>query len=202
MINTLSNKIVNWLLSQNVIQTSEVEIYRYAAFNIIFAALPVIMMLIIGIFLNILLGSVLFISTYIMLRKYTGGFHFKKLIVSLIISPITEFVFIFIASKPLPIWLNLVSLLVSTISLSILSPISSESRPLDSTDIQNCRRKLKKILVFLCILCYSLYITDGVKLMSFPISAMTMTAILQYPALIKSRGEQHNATCRSNKSYT
>lgn len=185
MIRSLSNKLANWLLCQSIITEDEIPIYRYAAYNILYTAIPVFIMLIIGFIIGTVIGSLLFILTFILLRKYTGGFHFNSPVLCMIVSIITEFLFMYLAKLISDPYTLIMLITASSCSLLLLSPVPSENRPLDNEEILYCKNKLKQILVFLFFFCYSLYVIGYTALISFPISAMTMTAITQYPAVLK-----------------
>lgn len=188
MIENLSNKCISWLLSQGVITEDEVTVYRYAAYNVLYAAIPVVMMLIIGIFIGQPLGSILFIATFILLRKYAGGFHFDSLRLCIIVSLVTEFLFLYLATFIYQAIVSFILIFISSLSILKLSPIVHINRPLDSSEIQYCKAKLKKHIVFLVLFCYCLYIIGYPRLISFPASAMIMTALVQYPAMLKRKG--------------
>ena len=184
MIENLSNKCISWLLSQGVITEDEVTVYRDAAYNVLYAAIPVVMMLIIGIFIGQPLGSILFIATFILLRKYAGGFHFDSLRLCIIVSLVTEFLFLYLATFIYQAIVSFILIFISSLSILKLSPIVHINRPLDSSEIQYCKSKLKKHIVFLVLFCYCLYIIGYPRLISFPASAMIMTALVQYPAML------------------
>ena len=61
MFENLSNRLITWLLHHGAITEDEVTVYRYAAYNILYAAIPVIVMLTFGFFIEQPLGSIFFL---------------------------------------------------------------------------------------------------------------------------------------------
>ena len=65
MMNRISQRIVSWLISNKTILPSEEAVYRYAAYNVLYAAIPVLLVVLIGVFLNVVPGAILFAITFI-----------------------------------------------------------------------------------------------------------------------------------------
>ena len=98
MINFLSDKLVNWLTKRKAIPNNEVALYRYAAYNCLYTFMPIIPILTIAYALNSFSGGILFFIAFILLRKYTGGFHFQSPSLCLFVSLLSEFLFILLAT--------------------------------------------------------------------------------------------------------
>ena len=184
MINFLSDKLVNWLTKRKAIQNSEAALYRYAAYNCLYTFIPVIPILSIAYALNSISGGILFFIAFILLRKYTGGFHFQSPGLCLFVSLLSEFLFILLAKVFPSIFLWSVLFFISSISLCILSPVESAKRELSLADRRRCQKQTTKILVSICLFCYLLYWIGKKDMIPYPASAVLMTAISQYPAII------------------
>ena len=188
MFENLSNRLITWVLHHGAITEDEVTVYRYAAYNILYAAIPVIVMLTFGFFIEQPLGSILFIVTFILFRKYAGGFHFNSLKLCISVSLVTEFIFMYLASCINHIIISFLLIILSSLSIVTLSPVVSSSRPLEPDEIRYCKSMLKKHIVFLSLFCYCLYVIGYPDIISFPAFAMAMTALVQYPAILKRKG--------------
>ncbi|MCR4839023.1 MAG: accessory gene regulator B family protein [Eubacterium sp.] len=187
MIKLLSYRIAHWLERHNAISCEEEPLYRYAAFNVLYAAIPILIMLVIGMVLHVISGTILFIATFVALRKYSGGFHVQSFRTCLCFSILVEFIFIHLASYIDYAIILIPLIMISSVSLIRFSPIQSASRPLSIDDIVFCKRRIKIILVFLLFFCYLLCITDLESFAAYPVSATAMVAVFQYPALIHHR---------------
>lgn len=190
MIKFLSDKLVNWLTKRKAIPDSEASLYRYAAYNCLYTFIPVLPILSIAYALNSIFGGILFFIAFILLRKYTGGFHFQSPGLCLFVSLLSEYSFIFLATVIPSMLLWSILLFISSISLCILSPVKSAKRDLTPADQLRCKRQTKKILVSICVFCYLLYWIKREDMIPYPSSAVFMTAISQYPAIILEKKEE------------
>lgn len=69
------NFILNKMVENNVIDSNEMEEYRYALNVILLKGLHYLIIFAIGTILNILFETITFIYIYIVCRSYIGGFH-------------------------------------------------------------------------------------------------------------------------------
>ena len=117
----IRNSIINWLIKNSAISEENRELYEYAVYSAELLILPVIMAIVIGWLAGSIINGVLLIIPFMLLKKYSGGYHAKKLSICMIISTI---------------------LLTAMIKLSI-SPIQSDNKVLNEKEI----RHYKKIAV-------------------------------------------------------
>lgn len=192
-MNRISQRIVSWLISNKTILPSEEAVYRYAAYNVLYAAIPVLLVVLIGVFLNVVPGAILFAITFIALRKYTGGFHFQKIYACLVFSTVTEFEFIYLAAECEEVWIMAVLLICGCCSLIVNSPIYSSKRKLSEMDIIRCKMMTKRVLTGVMLVWILLCITGFPWLAAYPTSAVVMTAMFQYPAIIENK--RRNKEC-------
>ena len=98
MCNYLASKLSLWLFKHHAIREHEVEEYRYASYLIIFTALPVIPVILIGLFLHVPVHcSLIYSVVFILLRRFTGGLHFKSAGFCYLFSTMIETVFLYLA---------------------------------------------------------------------------------------------------------
>ena len=195
MIKYLSDKLTIWLTKRGAIQADDTNLYRYASYNLIYTFTPIIPILCIAWFLHSFFGGILFFIAFILLRKYTGGFHFQSPGVCLFVSLISEFSFLFLATLDLPLKLWICLWGLSSLSLCFFSPVSNSKRILTPDDQHRCSKYTKIILVIIGLFCYILHGTGNGEMISYPLSATLMTAISQYPAIIQ---EKYVKAKRSN----
>ena len=74
-MNNISNKLVSIFIKNDIIDEKDKEIYIYGLSQGIIMIFNIITVIIIGMILNMLFLSILFIATYIPIRVYAGGFH-------------------------------------------------------------------------------------------------------------------------------
>lgn len=84
--------VVAWLVKYQVIEEQEKELYCYAMESYILFWSPVIFALLLGIIMGKVKESIFVIIPFMIIRKYSGGYHAKHLSVSDMFFTVTAFV--------------------------------------------------------------------------------------------------------------
>lgn len=74
----LAGVITTWLIRQGAIKEGERELYEYAAHSFFLAIAPFAYALVIGGILGELNVSLILVIPFVVIRKYSGGFHAKR----------------------------------------------------------------------------------------------------------------------------
>lgn len=149
MIEKLSNKLADWLISKEVINIEEKELYSYAAYSAVLFVSPIFIALAFGIYLNMIPQCLLIIMPLMLIRKFSGGFHAKSLRNCLICSILLFYLCIFLANHiNSSIWVILITV-IAIISITCFSPIENDNRKLDVEE----KIKYKKIAVMMSFIC-------------------------------------------------
>ena len=185
MIALCISGITEWLIQKEAIDTDDKELYEYAVHSLILSIMPIGMVLLIGIILGAVKEGLLMILPFMVIRKFSGGYHAKKEINCLIASGISLTLCVWLAS-----WLNtgiFVHLLIgfAAFSLALCSPIDSKERQLNADEKLRYRRVTRilvtaftgiyMLLLFLRLERYAVCIAIGVAL----------SATLQIPCMVK-----------------
>ena len=186
MTKKLSNAITAWLIRQGVISKYEEELYRYASYMVITTMTPTFTVLLLGALNHISpINCLLFSCSFIALRKYSGGFHFHSHIICFITSSIVELLFLCLANSRIMPHITHCFFGLACLSLIIFSPVISSRRALTPSEILRCKKMVRRILAFLFVICYLGGIIGFEHSIPFPEYAVIMTAIIQYPALMR-----------------
>lgn len=149
MISTLSKKITNTLIHKNSISKDDRELYEYGFFmllsNLYFTVITCLFGLIFGVFFE----SIVFFVSFMLIRKYAGGFHAKTEAQCQIFSTVSIFLSILIIR-----YVNLekmsVLFLVLTAIASVLifafAPLDTPEKPLDTKE-KNYFKKISYIIL-------------------------------------------------------
>lgn len=185
----ISSVVVRWLINSKAILPDDKETYEYAVFCFLITATPLTLSIVIGALLGIFWESIFFILPFIISRKFSGGFHFKSSIICIIFSTATIALFLTLVKLILFYQVNLNFLLlsliiISTIILSVFSPIDSEERKLSEKEKYVFKRIVIGLgVIFLCI--YSVLVLNELYRISVPFSlGVILTAALQIPCII------------------
>lgn len=84
-MNICTDKVTDWMIRCKVINESEKELYQYALYSAILQIIPLLLAAGIGFCFGSMRCGIIMILPFMILRKYSGGFHAK---------PVTAFVHI------------------------------------------------------------------------------------------------------------
>ena len=121
-----TGKITDWLIKCGAIPETDRELYEYAIYSILLSLSPMLLALAIGALFGSAVQGVLTITPFVILRKFSGGYHAKKLSIFMIISTILLTVMIKLSicdTKPAYMY---ITTCIAFIELCIVSPIQSE----------------------------------------------------------------------------
>ncbi|MBQ3544240.1 MAG: accessory gene regulator B family protein [Lachnospiraceae bacterium] len=185
MISKKISNIVYWLIRNGAIDEQEYELYEYAIYCLLLLCAPMIMAVVFGIIMNETLKGVIMIIPFMMIRKYSGGYHAKSIRVCLTISSILMCTFFIILKNiQVSIALNVITCF-SALIIAIFSPIDSENRRLEDTEVKRFN-KISIIITFFVLLIYWLIQLTTWRDYSvcFGLS-LILTAILMMPCINK-----------------
>lgn len=141
--------VVKWMIQHNAIDEREEELYEYALHSAVLSILPLLLAGVLGFCFGSIKTGILVVIPFMILRKFSGGYHAKKLSHCLISSVILLFLCILFVTHVTYDWIILVAAGIASVNLMIFSPIDHENRPLDEDE----KHSLKKMTIFLvCVL--------------------------------------------------
>ncbi len=166
MFNSVSERITQLLVKQKTIEDSQKELYRYG-FNQGFTMLfNLITTLIIGCVFGMVLQSIVFLTAYIPLRSYAGGYHastpWRCYFISVVLISV-----VLGAIKIMPYSFLVCGVLVGigTVICFVLAPTEDNNKPLDATEQKVYKKRTYIILIFeLCIASLSVFVSKSVFL--------------------------------------
>lgn len=193
MISRISKRISLWLSKSGVIDPEENELYEYAVYSLFLTAIPLLLSLVIGICMGMTVESVLLILPFILIRKFSGGYHLNSPVKCMISSTLLLAGFLVGIRFVVPVMgLECFSILViiSFIEICLLSPVDSEARQLNKKE-KKTFKKAAILLAGITIVVYTVLLLIGDGLYAVPVGAgMILTASLQLlcvPQIIRSR---------------
>lgn len=176
--------MTQWLLKTGAIEENEKELYEYAVFSFLFSLFPLCLVMIIGRALGMFVEGILMIVPFILIRKFSGGYHLNSSIVCFISS-----ILLLSAS------IALISMILSTESYEIFScavvlaalqifacsPIDSKARELNEKE-KTLFRKIARLMIGAFLAFSLLLYAIGADKFAIPIGmGIIITALLQLP---------------------
>lgn len=189
MIRKLSGVIAAWLTCEGTVSVNERNLYGYAAYSLFWGLLPVLIAASAGFLLGVIKESLLMMLPFMLIRKFSGGYHLKSEKICLCTSTL-----LIILTCTILRWilyhvqnytiLSIVTAL-SCVSLCALSPIDSSERKLNPKEKQVFRRIAQVISCLTLMVYFSLILlrlTGGAVSICM---GLILAAVLQLPCLFQ-----------------
>lgn len=148
MVGKVSRKVTDRLLSRNAIKDEDYEIYQYGLEQLFTSILNMLTLLVIGSIMGMIWQGIIFVLSFMLLRKYAGGYHASTplgcyLLTTLIITVALSLMKYFEIS----ILIYLVLLMVSSVIVYMLTPVEAVNKELDK--IEKIIYRKKTILIWI-----------------------------------------------------
>lgn len=152
MLRKIADSIADILARAGCIADEDRKLYSYAAYNILFKAVPIMTLIVMSVCMGRVIENLIIMSVFLSLRKYTGGFHFDTPVMCLISSTAIMAILLLSSGYINPSWWMWIVLAVSVIIISILSPIDSDKRKLDASEKKEYKKNAVIIISVLIII--------------------------------------------------
>lgn len=174
MMEKCTDAIVNWLISCDAIEEKDKELYNYAVYSLILSLSPLLLAIGFGLGMGCVCQNVLIVIPFMIIRKFSGGYHAKHSWSCLIWSCLLLLLCMILSFHVKCGWGIALATAGAAISLICFSPIDNENRVL-SQEEHSCYKRMTTVLVtilisvdmltFLCRLhTYSVCISIGIIL--------------------------------------
>lgn len=156
LLQSISEKVTLSLIESNIIDEEDKDLYQYGVLQGLRIILNVISALIIGLLFGKVLEIILFMTAYIPLRSYAGGFHAKTPSGCYLFSVVMLcLVSMGIREAVLTDTVMYVISAVSAVIVFAVSPVEDKNKPLEESEIREYRKKARIILsieFFICVI--------------------------------------------------
>lgn len=184
MIGGISSRIAKWLLRAGAISENDRELYEYAAYSFLFSLLPLVLVMLLGGISGMLLEGVLMIVPFMLIRKFSGGFHLQSSGVCFVSSTLLLSAFLFLirhVTEKQSFILFSCLVTAAAIQIFICSPIDNEARKLSDKE-RTVFKKVARIMSAIFWVVYIALLTFGQSRFAVPVGAgIILTALLQVP---------------------
>ena len=147
MMEKCKKKVIDWLIRCDAIQEAERELYEYAVYSIFLTLSPVLFAIGFGFLFGAVGQSLLIILPFIVIRKFSGGYHAKRAGTCFISSSLLLVLCIFLSFCIECSWILVVITILSAVSLIYFSPLENENRLLSREE----QVRYKKITVLIVV---------------------------------------------------
>ncbi len=184
----LSSAISKWLHTSGAIAANDINLYSYGIYTFLLSIFPVAAAVMVGLFVNMIPQSVVMILPFILLRKFSGGFHLKSSVACTISSfaLLSLFLYmVYLINSNKYIYPTLTVTFLATLCIFLNSPIDSEERRLTPEET-NAFKAITKVLVCLMfgLYLFLLYVIQT-EWSTCLAAGITLTAVLQVPCIVR-----------------
>lgn len=172
--------IITWLICQQAIQERDRELYTYALYNMVLLIIPLGLAVMFGWIIGNIRQAIVMIIPFMMLRKFSGGFHAKTPLRCMAISSFLLFLCIKIIFELSCNWKLLIVTAIMGGSLIIFSPVDSQKQ-----QKEQYRKVVCEFVMFFLILIFILWKLNAQKYAVSIAVGIWLSAGLQIPCLIK-----------------
>lgn len=193
MVNHLAETFATKMVIKKIIDIDDKECYVYGLELLISKIIVFGVILVISIITQTIIPSIIFTSSYIFLRQYSGGYHCKTAEMCMLVSIFIYLIFL-ITLKLSLLYLDIYLLGLSAISYFIVllfSPLADANKEIDDDE----KKKYKTIsLIFASIMMLTIVICFFINIHFVFISvscSLIADAILLLMAIIKRRRKRY-----------
>ena len=147
----MENKLAIWmcrrLRAKQVIDDEYEEVYVYGLELVLSFLISTSIILVIGILINQIMATLIFLATFILIRQYTGGYHANSYIMCKACTVVCYSVSILLANVfPIPRLLFIALLALGCLIIWLWGPIENRHKPL--TEHVKKKNKYTALLLF------------------------------------------------------
>ena len=148
MIEKCADVIAGWLIECSAVEEADRELYSYAVYSAFLTLSPLLLAIVFGLCMGCMKQSILIVTPFVIIRKFSGGYHAKHLGVCLFCSSLLLFLCIVLSFHLEGGWQLALAAAAAAVSLICFSPIDNENRVLSQKE----RVRYKKITAVLVVI--------------------------------------------------
>ena len=180
--------IAKWLIDREAVRREDYDLYAYAAHSLIMTLAPLGLALVLGVLLGHTATAVTIILPFMVIRKFSGGYHAGRAWVCLICSSLILGGCICVSGY-IKYGYELISVMLMAAAMLIInSPVAAENRRLDAQERRDYRRVTTGLVAFgvlVSLICYKCGQERAAVNLAI---GVILTGALQVPCLLKQKG--------------
>jgi accessory gene regulator B len=200
MFTSLAQSITEILVDNNIIDRTKLDIYVYGYEVLLSGIFSFIVALIMGLLFSQFLVSVIFVSAFILLRSFTGGYHadtyFKCNLIFAFNLAAVMIICKFVTEYPL-----LYHIIIGVISFAVIptcAPIENKYKPIDEQS-KKSHKITSTILLFAFFTLSSVLYTVAPKI-SLVIDLTVISVVMSMIIEITKKGISNYESCKTKSS--
>ena len=157
MIHGLAAKMASVFVLYGESSEEDKDIYTYACEAIISTLANILAVLIIALILGRIVDSLIFITIFAFLRKFTGGHHANshfKCILTLSIIVLSSLILSDLLVNMQMVFFSLLFLaVISSVGIFICAPVGHDNKPVEAIKLEDLKKKGRRFTLLFAIIC-------------------------------------------------
>lgn len=137
MIKKFSYRVAKWMEREGAIPNEDNDCFSYAVYSLLFGLLPVFIVILLGFAFGMLREGLLMIAPFMLIRKFSGGYHLDSskscFVFSSVLLTLTIQLINVVVQYEYTFYLT-VSVLLSVLCLCVFSPVENHARKLSNKE--------------------------------------------------------------------
>jgi accessory gene regulator B len=182
----MTKKIVDSLIANGTVPSEDRELYEYGIRQGSLMVINVVTSILIGMFLGMILQSIVFILTYIPMRTYAGGYHASTQLRCYLLSiPFMLIALLGIRIIPWNGYICMGTLFLIVLVIYRLAPVENANRPFSKMEFKIFKKRTRIITSVFCFATLLFWVTEMKQIAASIIMALLMISIMLILGLIK-----------------
>lgn len=175
----MTRKIVDSLIANGAVPSEDRELYEYGIRQGSLMVINLVTALLIGMFMGMILQSIVFMLVYIPMRSYAGGYHASTQLRCYLLSiPFMLVALYGIRMIPWNAYICLGTLFLIVIVVYKLAPVENANRPFSEMEFKIFKKRARIIASVLCIAAIVFWAVGVKQIAASIIMALLMISIM------------------------
>lgn len=189
MIAYCSEKLSDWLIRNRAVKKEDRELYEYAIYIVVLTCMPLMVFFLACLFLGTLTEGMLFLFTFMVIRKFSGGYHAKRAEICFFLSSVILIVTMTVIDHIAYSRILFILTSAAAMIIMVFCPVDSENRRLDQEE----HSQYKKVSCLLTVAGWSIsiflfYIHQGTYAVCVSVGVILAALLLLPPVIIHISG--------------
>lgn len=139
MLHRISQTITNFLISKEIVEKDEAEIYIYGYETFLSGVIDLLITITLGLVFKRLLASVIYFVMFVSVRMYVGGYHADSYLKCKSLFIFITIAILSVSYIEIPLYGEILILLLFLITAYFLCPIENPNKPIRKTEKRKYR---------------------------------------------------------------
>lgn len=188
MITVISKKIAEFLCSKNIIEKDKKEVYQYGYEVLVSGLTGFIIVLVLGLFMNRFVDSLLFLAVFVPVRQLTGGYHADSYLKCNIVFT-AVYLIVMLVSETMKLEISLlymgIMLVLYILAVYEYAPMENPDKPLDADQKRINRKTALAVSVILSVTAVIVYLFDQKTAIVMMMTLFSIACLLFYEKMKK-----------------